>query len=135
MLNTTALCMSRSKMAVAVSPKISHQSGSPRLVASRVGWPFFVAGVDGFEQRVGLEPDEDCVVDDEHCGGVVGLDLGGGVAVVVGAGEGLDHCVPGGELAAAAGFDGDEAGQELDVGPVLGAGLPVEGGEGPCGGV
>ena len=42
MLNTTALCMSRSRMAPATtgSPNTSPQAGRPRLVVTRVGWPF-----------------------------------------------------------------------------------------------
>ena len=41
MLNTTALCMSRSKMAEATtgSPKTRPQSGRDRLVVTMVGWP------------------------------------------------------------------------------------------------
>jgi len=42
MLNTTARCMRRSRIAPATtaSPKTSPQAGKPRLVVARVGWPF-----------------------------------------------------------------------------------------------
>ena len=42
MLNTTARCMRRSRIAEATtaSPKTSPQAGNPRLVVARVGWPF-----------------------------------------------------------------------------------------------
>ena len=42
MLNTMALCMSRSRMAAATtaSPKMVPQSGRDRLVVTMVGWPF-----------------------------------------------------------------------------------------------
>ena len=111
MLKTTALCMSRSRMAAATtgSPKISPHSGSPRLVVISVGWPSLIAGVHHVEEGAGSTPldgQEPDVVDDEHARCGEGLELGGHGALPLGLDQGVDHVVSGGEVAPIPGLDG-----------------------------
>ena len=132
MLNTMALCMSRSRMAAATtaSPKISPQSGRPRLVRDDGGVALLVAGVDDVEEHRGAvgaadgqQPD---VVDDEHGGRGVGLQLRRRGCLRSGRATRVrGHVVGGGEVAAVAGLDGDGGERDGEVG-LAAAGLAEE---------